>query len=117
MLISISCTLNLKLYQMDVKSVFLNRSLKEELCIAQSKRFQNHHYSDCMLKLKKLIYGLKQAPRAYYDRLTTFFFYSILDFLVVVSIELCFLKELILTCMYHKFMWMKLFLEVQVIFG
>jgi hypothetical protein len=69
---SISCHLKLKLYQMDVKSAFLNGFLLEEVYVAQPKGFQDPQYPEHVYKLKKALYGLKQAPRAWYERLTTY---------------------------------------------
>ena len=64
--------MNFKLYQMDVKSAFLNRFLNEKVFVEQPKGFQEPHFLDHVLRLKKTLYGLKQAPRAWYDRLTTY---------------------------------------------
>ena len=64
--------MNFKFYQMDVKSAFLNGFLNEEVFVEQTKGFQNPHFSDHVLRLKKALYGPKQAPRAWYDRLTTY---------------------------------------------
>ena len=64
--------MNFKLYQMDIKSAFLNGFLNEEVFVEQPKGFQDPHFPDHVLKLKKALYGLKQAPRAWYDRLTTY---------------------------------------------
>ena len=69
-LLFIACIMKFKLYQMDVKSAFLNRILNEEMFIP--KGFQDPHFLDHVLRLKKALYGLKQAPRAWYDRLTTY---------------------------------------------
>ena len=69
-LMSIACTMNFKLYQMDVKYAFLNGYLNEEVFVEQPKGFEDPHFLDHMLRLKKALYGLKQAPRAWYDRLT-----------------------------------------------
>jgi hypothetical protein len=71
-LLSISCHLGLKLYQMDVKSAFLNGILQEEVYVEQPKGFLDPHYPHHVYKLKKALYGLKQAPRAWYERLTTY---------------------------------------------
>ena len=69
-LMSIACTMNFKLYQMDVKCAFLNGYSNEEVFVAQPKGFEDPHFPDHVLRLKKAFYGLKQAPRAWYDRLT-----------------------------------------------
>ena len=66
-LMSIACTMNFKLYQMDVKCAFLNGYLNEEVFVEQPKGFENPHFPDHVLRLKKALYGLKQAPRAWYD--------------------------------------------------
>ena len=68
-LMSIACTMNFKLYQMDVKYAFLNGYLNEEVFVEQLKGFEDPHFPDHVLRLKKALYGLKQAPRAWYDRL------------------------------------------------
>ena len=64
--------MNFKLYQMDVKSDFLNGFLNEEVFVEQPKGFQDPHFLDHVLWLKKALYRLKQALRAWYDRLTTY---------------------------------------------
>ena len=64
--------MNFKLYQMDVKSAFLNGFLNEEVFVEQRKGFQDPYFPDHVLRLKKALYGLKQAPRAWYDHLTTY---------------------------------------------
>jgi hypothetical protein len=71
-LLSIACHLGFKLYQMDVKSAFLNGVLQEELYVEQPKGFQDPHHPHHVYKLKKALYGLKQAPRAWYERFTTY---------------------------------------------
>jgi hypothetical protein len=62
-----------KLYQMDVKSDFLNSVIQEEVYVRQSLGFKNLKYPNKVYKLSKALYGLKQAPRAWYARLKTFF--------------------------------------------
>ncbi|GJR89679.1 retrovirus-related pol polyprotein from transposon TNT 1-94 [Tanacetum coccineum] len=48
---------------MDVKTAFLNGSLKEEVYVAQPDGFINLDHSDKVYQLRKALYGLKQAPR------------------------------------------------------
>lgn len=72
LLLAISCIWRFKLYQMDVKSAFLNGYLNEEVFVEQPKGFKDPHHLNHVYKLKKALYGLKQAPRAWYDRLTDF---------------------------------------------
>ena len=71
-LLALACQLKFKLYQMDVKTAFLNGFLKEDIYVAQSKGFIDPHFLDHVLYLKKALYGLKQAPKAWYDRLTQY---------------------------------------------
>ena len=52
-----------KLFQMDVKSVFLNGYIKEEVYVEQPPGFKDHKYPDHVFKLTKTLYGLKQASR------------------------------------------------------
>jgi hypothetical protein len=56
-----------KLYQMDVKSAFLNGPIKEEVYVEQPPGFQDSEYPTHVYKLSKVLYGLKQAPRAWYE--------------------------------------------------
>jgi hypothetical protein len=51
-----------KLYQMDVKSAFLNDVIQEEVFVRQAPGFENPKYPNRVYKLSKVLYGLKQAP-------------------------------------------------------
>ncbi|KAI3771392.1 hypothetical protein L6452_02556 [Arctium lappa] len=59
-------------YQMDVKSTFLNGKLNEEVYVEQPPGFYDPKYPNYVYKLSKALYGLKQAPRAWYDTLSSF---------------------------------------------
>ena len=48
-----------KLFQMDVNSVFLNGFIKEEVYVEQPPDFEDHKYPDHVFKLSKALYGLK----------------------------------------------------------
>ncbi|GJU75105.1 retrovirus-related pol polyprotein from transposon TNT 1-94 [Tanacetum coccineum] len=63
---------NMTIYQMDVKSAFLNGWLKEEVYISQPEGFVDQDNPSHLYKLKKALYGLKQAPHAWYDMLSSF---------------------------------------------
>nr|GEV68055.1 retrovirus-related Pol polyprotein from transposon TNT 1-94 [Tanacetum cinerariifolium] len=60
------------IYQMDVKTAFLNDPLKEEVYVAQPDGFVDPDHPDKVYRLRKALYGLKQAPRAWYDELSNF---------------------------------------------
>nr|GEU44249.1 retrovirus-related Pol polyprotein from transposon TNT 1-94 [Tanacetum cinerariifolium] len=54
---------NLTIYQMDVKTTFLNGELKEEVYVSQPEGFVDPDHPIHVYRLKKALYGLKQAPR------------------------------------------------------
>jgi hypothetical protein len=61
-----------KLYQMDVKSAFLNGPIKEEVYVEQPPGFEDSEYPNHIYKLTKALYGLKQAPRVWYECMRDF---------------------------------------------
>nr|GEX43809.1 retrovirus-related Pol polyprotein from transposon TNT 1-94 [Tanacetum cinerariifolium] len=63
---------NMVVYQMDVKTVFLNGNLQEEVYVSQPNGFVDPDNPNHMYKHKKALYGLKQAPRALCDMLSSF---------------------------------------------
>ncbi|GKV31573.1 hypothetical protein SLEP1_g40251 [Rubroshorea leprosula] len=62
-----------KIFQMDVKSAFLNGSLEEEVYVQQPLGYVVKGEENKVLKLKKALYGLKQAPRAWNCRIDRYF--------------------------------------------
>nr|GEU30925.1 copia protein [Tanacetum cinerariifolium] len=64
-LLAYACALDFKLFQMDVKSAFLNCFINEEVYVAQPLGFIDFEKPDHVYKLKKGLYGLKQALKAW----------------------------------------------------
>nr|GFA73993.1 retrovirus-related Pol polyprotein from transposon TNT 1-94 [Tanacetum cinerariifolium] len=69
---SYACALDFKLFQLDVRSAFLNDFINEEVYVAQPLEFIDFEKPNHVYKQKKALYGLKQAPKAWYDRLKAF---------------------------------------------
>ena len=53
LLLIVACILNVKLYQMDVKSAFLNGILNEKVYVEQPKGFEDPHFPNHVYNLKK----------------------------------------------------------------
>ncbi|GJR75287.1 retrovirus-related pol polyprotein from transposon TNT 1-94 [Tanacetum coccineum] len=70
--LAFSAHMNMVVYQMDVKTAFLNGNLREEVYVSQPDGFVDKDNPNHVYKLKKALYGLKQAPRAWYDMLSSF---------------------------------------------
>jgi hypothetical protein len=108
-LLAYACAHNIKLHQMDVKSVFLNSYINEEVYVEQPPGFEHDKKSDHVFKLKKALYGLKQAPRAWYKRLR--------DFLLSKGFKMgkvnttLFTKKIDIDLFMCKSMWMISFLD------
>ncbi|GKD65421.1 retrovirus-related pol polyprotein from transposon TNT 1-94 [Tanacetum coccineum] len=60
------------IYQMDVKTTFLNVELCKEVYVSQSECFVDQDNTTHVYKMKKALYGLKQAPRVWYNMLSSF---------------------------------------------
>ncbi|GKE99868.1 retrovirus-related pol polyprotein from transposon TNT 1-94, partial [Tanacetum coccineum] len=64
--------MNMVVYQMDVKTAFMNGNLQEEVYVSQPDGFMDKDNPNHAYKLKKALYGLKQASCAWYDMLSSF---------------------------------------------
>jgi hypothetical protein len=71
-LLAYACAHNIKLYQMDVKSAFLNGKISELVYVEQPPGFEDPKRPNHVYKLSKALYGLKQTPRDWYERLMDF---------------------------------------------
>jgi len=58
-LIAFAAHMEFKLYQMDVKSAFLNRYLNDEVHVMQPPSFENNEFPNHVFKLDTTLYGLK----------------------------------------------------------
>ncbi|GKE41723.1 retrovirus-related pol polyprotein from transposon TNT 1-94 [Tanacetum coccineum] len=61
---------NMIIYQMDVKTTFLNGELKDEVYVSQPEGFVDPDHPTHVYRLKKALYGFKQAHQAWYDTLS-----------------------------------------------
>lgn len=60
------------LYQMDIKSPFVNGVISKEVYVKQPPRFEDSIHLEHVFKLNKSLYGIKHAPRVWYERLSNF---------------------------------------------
>ncbi|GJR06215.1 retrovirus-related pol polyprotein from transposon TNT 1-94 [Tanacetum coccineum] len=72
MFLAFAAHMNMVVYQMDVKTAFLNGNLREEVYVSHLDGFVDPDNPNHVYKLKKAFYGLKQALRAWYDTLSSF---------------------------------------------
>nr|GEZ99478.1 hypothetical protein [Tanacetum cinerariifolium] len=72
MFIAYAAHKNITIFQMDVKTAFLNGQLKEEVYVSQPEGFIDPEFPNHGYRLKKALYDLKQAPRAWYDKFSSF---------------------------------------------
>ena len=72
LLLAFACMSGFKLFQMDVKSAFLNEFINDEVYVSQPPSFEERQHPNHVYKLKKALYGRKEAPRQWYERLSNF---------------------------------------------
>ncbi|GJT96715.1 retrovirus-related pol polyprotein from transposon TNT 1-94 [Tanacetum coccineum] len=63
---------NMIIFQMDVKTAFLNSELNEVVYVSQPEGFIDPEHPTHVYRLKKALYGLKQAPHTWYDKLSKY---------------------------------------------
>jgi hypothetical protein len=71
-LLAFAASKEFKLYQINVKNVFLNGIIHEEVYVRHPPGFESLKYPDRVYKFLKALCGLKQVPQAWYARLKTF---------------------------------------------
>lgn len=71
-LIALATQRNWKFYQLDVKSIFLNGVLQEEVYMDQPKGYVKSRAKNKVYKLTKALYGLNQALRAWNDEINSY---------------------------------------------
>jgi hypothetical protein len=111
MLLAYATHYDFKLYQMDVKSTFLNGPIKEEVYVKQPPDFESEGYPNHVHKLRKTLYGLKQAPRAWYECLRDFF---IENSFTIGNADSTPLEKWVKICLYAKSMLMILYLVLLI---
>jgi hypothetical protein len=71
-ILSLSAQMGWRIHQMDVKTVFLNRIIEEEVYIEKPEGFETFDRESHVCRLKRALYGLKQAPHAWYTRIDNY---------------------------------------------
>jgi hypothetical protein len=71
-LLAFAASKGFKLYQMYMRSAFLNSVIHDDVYVRQPPGFKSPKYPDRVYKLSKALYGLKQASRAWYASLKLF---------------------------------------------
>ena len=72
-ILALSAQMGWHIHQMDVKTVFLNGIIEEEVYNEQPEGFEIFSNKSHVCRLKRALYGLKQAPRAWYTRIDSYF--------------------------------------------
>jgi hypothetical protein len=72
-ILALSAQMGWRINQMDVKTVFLNKIIEEEVYIEQPEGFETFDRDSHVCRLKRALYGLKQAPRAWYTWIDSYF--------------------------------------------
>ena len=83
LILAIVAHMDLELHQMDVKTVFLNKELEEEIYMDQSKGYILQDQKRKVCKLKRSIYGLKQSSKQWYLR----FYKAIISYIFLMTEE------------------------------
>ncbi|KAK8921022.1 hypothetical protein KSP39_PZI020059 [Platanthera zijinensis] len=73
LILSFAAQYNYPIYQLDVKSAFLNGELTEEVYVQQPQGFEKKDEEEKVYRLHKALYGLKQAPRAWHQNIDAYF--------------------------------------------
>jgi hypothetical protein len=62
-----------RIHHMDVKTMFLNGIIEEEVYIEQLEGFETFNRESHVCRLKRVLYGMKQEPRAWYTWIDNYF--------------------------------------------
>lgn len=73
LLFALAVQMKLLVYNLDVKSAFLNGEIMEKVFVDQSEGYEVPGSSGKVYRLKKALYGLRQVPRVWYSRIDCHF--------------------------------------------